>query len=254
MAESIKGKIDEYYKLKKQYESKYEKAKKKILKDENLTIKEKQVRIRQIKELCYNCKKPGGSLFLNDGKTLRITCGNKENPCKLNFEVSKDGLYFNSPTISKELSDSIEKAKDSLIISKLEFLFSYISEDKVIEGLQKFKEIYDTQQEVLDYVNNVIINATDNKDKERDIKDKEVELYVQVQEFKQLLNQYKEEGKQGYLDDALEIYSQKIIPIAESLRNVKYVDNTIEYNDSDDTYHLIQNPFNLKTLEVALDI
>lgn len=254
MADSIKGKIDEYYKLKQQYESKYEKAKKKILKDENLTTKEKQIRIKQIKEVCFNCKKLGGSLFLNDGKTLRIICGHKENPCKLNFEVNKDGLYFNAPTISKELSNNIEKAKDILIINKLEFLFSYISEDKVLEVLQKFKESYDSQQEVLDYVNNVIVNSTDSKDKERDIKDKEVELFVQIQEFKQLLSQYKEEGKQGYLDDALEIYTQKIIPISEQLRNTKYVENSVEYNDKDNTYHLIQEPYNLKTLEIALDI
>lgn len=254
MADTIKGKIDEYYKLKNQYESKYEKAKKKILKDENLTTKEKQVRIKQIKPVCYNCKNPGGSLFLNDGKSLKIICGNQEKPCKLNFEVNKEGLYFNAPIISKEISNKIEDGKDELIKSKLQFLFSYISEEKVIEILQNFKKGYDGQQDVLDYVNNVILSATDNKDKERDIKDKEVEIYIQIQEFKRLINSFKEEGKQSYLSDALEIYTTKIIPIAEALRNEKYVDNYIDYNDQYNTYDLIQNPWNLKSLEVALEI
>lgn len=254
MADSIKGKIDEYYKLKRQYESKYEKAKNKILKDDNLTVKEKQVRIKQIKPICFNCKKLGGSLFLNDGITLKIICGNKENPCNLDFEVKKEGLYFNSLKVSKELSDSIDTAKDNLIKNKLQFLFSYISEDVVANELQKFKAFYDGSQDVLDYVNNVIINATDNKDKQRDIKDKEVELYIQIQEFKELISKYKDEGKQGYLTDALELYSKKIIPIAEELRNIKYIENSIIYNEDDNTYHLIQDPWNKKSLEVALEI
>jgi hypothetical protein len=254
MSDSIKAKIDEYYKLKKQYEDKYNKAKNKILRDEDLTKKEKQIRIQQLKPLCLNCKKPGGNIFFNDGKTLRITCGNKEKPCNLNFEVNKEGLYFNSLIIQKQISNEIENNKDTLIKNKLNFLFSYISEEKIVEFLNKFKETYDVQSDVFEYVNNVIMNATDNKDKERDIKDKEAELFVQIQEFKQLLKQYEDDGKKGYLDDTLEVYVDKLVPTATELRDEKYISSRIEYNDDDGTYHLIQEPWNLKSLEVALDI
>lgn len=256
MSDSIKAKIDEYYKLKKQYEDRYNKAKNKILRDDDLTKKEKQVRIKQLKPLCINCKKPGGSLFSNDGKTLKIVCGNKENPCKLDFEVKKEGLYFNSFIVSKQLTDEIEKEKDNLIQTKLKFLFSYISDENQLEReLQQFKEKYEGLMNVLDYVNNVIISATDNKDKEGDIKDKETELFIQINEFKQLLKQYEEEGKQGYLEDALEVnLKTKIVPIAKELRKLKYVSSRIEEDDQDGTYNLIQEPWNLKTLEVALEI
>ena len=52
--------INNYYKLKEIYESKINQNKIKIINNPQLTKKEKEVKFKNIKKLCVNCKKEGG--------------------------------------------------------------------------------------------------------------------------------------------------------------------------------------------------
>ena len=50
-------KLEEYYKLKNDYETKLQTKKNSILKDDTLTMKEKQEKYNKLKINCINCKK-----------------------------------------------------------------------------------------------------------------------------------------------------------------------------------------------------
>ena len=92
--------LKNYYELKKVYEKQYYQKKLNIIKQTNLSTKEKKQKFQEMKKLCINCKKEGGTIFTNKNNTLKALCGNESNPCKLNIELQK-GIYKSNNYYSK---------------------------------------------------------------------------------------------------------------------------------------------------------
>ena len=55
--------IDYYYKLKKQYKKSQDNSISKIMSNDNLTIADKRVRVKEVMNKCINCKSDGGTVF-----------------------------------------------------------------------------------------------------------------------------------------------------------------------------------------------
>ena len=55
--------LNNYYKLKNEYEKKYNAKKSKILNNDLLTLKDKKREINNLKKKCINCGRDGGSIF-----------------------------------------------------------------------------------------------------------------------------------------------------------------------------------------------
>ena len=55
--------IKKYYKLKNDYDESIQEQKKKILSMTGLSLKEKRIEFRKLKNKCVNCKRPVGSIF-----------------------------------------------------------------------------------------------------------------------------------------------------------------------------------------------
>jgi len=69
---SIDDALHEYYKLKDQYDGKFDVKKSSILSDETLTMMQKRSQIAKLKRgrKCVVCKQTGGTIFTNTGRTL----------------------------------------------------------------------------------------------------------------------------------------------------------------------------------------
>jgi hypothetical protein len=83
--------FNEYYKLKNNYELEIKKEKRKIIKNSELSWKEKRSEFKKYKPKCINCKRPVGTIFSgiyntsDEFRELKAICGSFSEPCNFSW-------------------------------------------------------------------------------------------------------------------------------------------------------------------------
>ena len=137
--------LDTFYKLKGDYDTILEDAKRKISKKTHLTTKEKRDEYKRIKPRCVNCNRTVGSIFevkYNKETETRIAkamCGDRINPCPLNIEINL-GRILNLANEVNQHYEQIVKLKNEVVTVKNDLLFGYIAPDQAVESFNKLKE------------------------------------------------------------------------------------------------------------------
>ena len=232
--------LNSYYKLKERYDDKYQQSKLKIINNPTYSLKEKQIKFKQLKKECINCKKDGGTIFTNiDGK-LKAVCGHIQNPCNLNIEIDK-GDYRDSGDLAYDLKELINNKKVEIIKTKLDFLFGYISEEEALAKFNALKDDITKKHEKYREVEVFYLNIVDNKEKNDLIKAANLELYEEIQKIKDYCHVYSINYNKALLTNAVEAYVENIIPLVSTISDLEYVYRTIDKQDGkpgDDTKKL----------------
>ena len=252
MNESVIQAMEEYYKLKNEYDQQLSKAKRKIIKDKTKDKQQKKQDLASIKTKCINCGKVGKMIFSNNNHILKAQCGVVGEPCSLNIEVNVGDF------VKGELNDLTTE----IIRTKLDMLFGFIPEQEAFNTFSEKKGEYDelsgNLREIDEQFDNMIRN-TRNKDA---IAEKKTEMFVLVnQRLKGLIDQFKEDGNPILIDEAVELYNAEINPAAKQLRELMYKKNTIECSSGetgptlcdDNMYYLIQSPYNYDEMQYSLE-
>jgi len=262
-----------YYKLKRDYDNKLNLKKKKI-KKMDISTQEKKERIKRfIKQRpCIICKKKGGTLFTNNLNILKAVCGN-ENPCDLHIEIKKP-QYHDLQDNLDILEEKLYKIKQEITSLKLDLLFELQGEDII---LNEFDTLKDSLQQTLNE-KKAFQDIFDNKNKfiEAKIDDSAeftkiniVDLINLLQKdynnivykFRVQIKQYIKENNSNFLNDIIQIYKDKLIPLQNRLRELKYQEIYInEYKQTGGkkgvklmpVYHLILNKYK-KTNRIVSD-
>ena len=241
--------LNNYYKLKNKYNSKINKEISKLIKNTSLSKKEKQIKLQQLKNKCIICGKDGGTIFKQDGNILIAKCGNLETPCKLDIQLQKS-KYRNIISEMNYINKNININKIATINTKLNLLFGYVNEATtieefnklkvdLIEEVKKYKKIYEQ------YLNIISINE--------DVTQKKNDLLISIQNFKDLIIKFEEEKDIYLLKEILDLYLHTIKETAKKIQSLEYINNYIEYNESDNTYHLIQREYRPSQLQVIIN-
>lgn len=235
-----------YYNLKNRYTSRNQTFINKLI-NSNDSIESKKKLYSKNKLKCINCAKTGGTIFFENNKILRATCGNTSSPCNLNLEIVK----MNSVLIDDELKQtniSLINKKKQIILTKLDFLFNYIEEEKAVELFENLKSEVGTIQELYNNLFSLYNSVTSNPEIEELLNQKLVEQNTLINDFKHFMKLYKETQETTYLKDALFLYTSKLKQLDEHITTLKYKYNSIE-SDEENNY-LIQYKYNLKSLEL----
>ena len=243
--------VFDFYKLKKQYDSSLEKEILKITKLTSLTKTEKHEKFKQLKRKCINCGREGGTIFNTNSILLSAKCGNIEKPCKLNIQIQKS-KYINISDRINELDNIINDNKRATILTKLDSLFGFTSETSALEEFNKLK--IELIQEVKKYqqINELYLNLILNLPKKEEITQRKNDLLVIIGNFKELIDNFNESGNIAYIKEAVELYLSTIESTAKVIRDLKYTYNSIEYNENDNTYHLIQEQYTRSQLQIPI--
>lgn len=235
-----------YYNLKKTYTKTKETAINKLINSKDSIETKKKIFSKQ-KFKCVHCGEFGGTIFFENNKILRATCGNTIKPCNLNLEIIK----MNPVLITNELkntNNSLINKKKQIILTKLDFLFNYIEEDKAVESFENLKSELTTLQEKYNDLFSLYTSITSNPDSEELLNQKIIEIDSLINDFKEFIKLFKETEETNYLKDAMFLYTSKIKSLDEYITTLKYKYNSIE---TDETYkYLIQNKYNIKNLEL----
>jgi len=258
--DSVENKINEYYRLKSRYEEENQKNKNKIRNNKQLSLKEKKNEFQQLKPKCVNCGKPGGTTFasiINKNKNisdefreLRAFCKAVE-PCGLNINIAV-GNFDNINSFLKEIQDEINDYKKEIINDKNKLLFGLITTENALEKFNTQKEGINDFTNLLQEYLEKYIKITDNAEDKQKIGEELEKSYLDIQEIKTAIANFNSTNDVQYVRDAVNIYITNLKPKLASILKLKYKENMVWYDDSNETYHLIQNKYTVKDLEVNI--
>lgn len=259
MDSDTKEAIQEYYKLKNEYETKIGKKRDNIRNDKTLSKQGKRKKMLEINPVCVNCGKTGGTKFTNINTTLRAVCGNTAEPCSLNIEINR-GDFQNITTIYNFLHTEAESIKEDIIKTKLDLLFNYKNEEETVSSFTEHREEYAAIDEAIMLLQERFDNLVLGKRNKEEIIETVQNIYGYKNQLKELAKQYADSGDEQLITEMVEKYIGDIRPEVEKLRGLKYPSSAIECDDGEeymgacdnDIRRLIQSPYNNEEIEVSI--
>jgi len=252
--------LNQYFKLKNDYETKILKSKRKIYND---AIKKGSGKARAkklistVKPTCIYCKKDVGTLFTTKNKVHKAICGDSVNPCPLLIEINT-GDYFNLIEYIQEYSEILRDVREDIILLKLDSLFDYNSKDVTLNLYNKKMEEYSVHSEqfdnLMDRYNELFeLNENYNKEKYLQVKENMKNIKENTDMAIKLINDYKENNNKELLIQGLSTYIDEIIPKVKNnnllLFNNIYIDST---DLNKDTLHtLVKEKVSYSNLEYS---
>jgi hypothetical protein len=255
--------IDEFYKLKNNYENNfYEQYVKPILKQKELSIKEKRSKYQKLpKPKCINCKRNVGSIFqikANDKYTNHVYtayCGDTTDPCPLNINIIMSNVQLIDDILLENESSigSINISKIKIIKAKNDLLFGYLKEDTAFKMFEELTTELESETKNYEYFLEQFIQNYDNPEKKEKLKKLKVELGLNVQQFKLMISEFNKTNNSQIVYNAIEMFINEIEPKLKNIEEISYAYNKVEYNENDDTYLLIQKKYSIEQLEIKFD-
>ena len=248
--------LNNYYKLKNEYEKKYNAKKSKILNNDLLTLKDKKREINNLKKKCINCGRDGGSIFKYEDGNLIALCGDKSKPCNLNISIKKSKVV-NIKKFLYELELKIEELKVNIIKVKLDFLFNFNNQEISLQLFQKYKE--DLENINVNY-NDLFIKFMDiinNEERKNKINDNLLIQNELVNKIKLLNKEYKKTESIFLINEIVELYINELNKLNEVLINLKYQYNNVELleitNKKEYIYKLYQEHNKIEDFEIVIE-
>jgi hypothetical protein len=237
---SVEEAMTRYYKLKGDYDKKYNNAKKKLTAaGKGLSVREIKKKLKNLRIGCVNCKQSGGTIFadpINGRSLLTAKCGHAKSPCALDIQIQQ-GKWMLLPTAAKMTQDSLNSIKADIIDLKLDLLFGLRTEEQITDQFTTDKTTYKEQTKQLNLLTGVIesenkINVSgDDVSRKITIKQyleiKNAQLQQLITTFKDLIAEYIEdiddiEQSKQLLKRALNLYVEQIFPLMTNMRESTY--------------------------------
>ena len=204
-----------FLKAKKKQDKKIQNFKKKL--DPGLSKEEKREKIRKFRTQCLKCKKRVGNIFINKGGKLEIKCGSSDDPCTIKFQVDKPQI-INLKQEIETLSTLINKIKENIIKSKLDFLFKLKTEEVVTEEFNSLKEEYNNLNAKLISYQIQLEDQTNIEERDEQLEIENIKLQEMIKLYSDNIKEYKSTESKDSLTSAIETYINEIIPIQQKKR------------------------------------
>lgn len=241
-------KLNEYYNLKKTYETNIKDKKNTILKDTSLSITQKKDKINKMKKTCIICKSPGGSVFKNEGTLLLAYCGNSS-PCNFNIKINRGAFVLLNETIDV-FNEGVEEGKENIIKSKLNLLFNLEKEQDVLKYFDEIKDELTQDLESVVEFKKEYLSKTENLENNAIIIAKTKILEDKILLIKEAMVNFNETSEKQYVKDIVNIYIDAILPLNKELQDLKYKYYNIEsvQQGEETIFKLIKKKYTIENL------
>jgi len=236
--------INQFYKLKSEYDDRYKKFIQSIINNKSLSKNEKQKKMATYKKKCVVCGKEGGSIFDINEDTLLARCGNPLKPCGFHIDI-KRGNYISLHEAVDGFEEDINNDKISIIKNKLDLLFGYQDFEIMKSRFEKQKELFEENSSIYREELKRLKDVQNNSMKKLEVKKQNLDIYVLIEKIKQLIKDYNTNLKDSYIKDIIMLYNDDLVPLLKKNISSKYDVNRIDYDGEDKTYHLVQKKYGL---------
>lgn len=248
----ISEKLNEFYKLKYEYDKKVQSHRNNIIKDKMLNMKQKQDKYRKMKVNCINCGRNVGTIFEHKEGILTSICGDKTAPCNLNIKINR-GKYVSLEMLLDVFQTGVDEVKEKIITTKLDLLFGYEQESNTLEIFTGLKEELTQDLESLMEYKTKFIEIVTNLDNKQILSTKMTMFYNKVSLIKSTVDEFNETGQIQLIKDMITLYDTELTPLLVELRNLKYKYMAVEYDLETDTHKLVRNVFTLQDMTIPFE-
>lgn len=257
MVTKINDAINNYYKLKNQYdENFYDKYVKKIVVSDKSKREKRAAFATLPKPKCINCKRNVGSIFSikndseNEYHIYTALCGDVLKPCPLNIKIlmSNTTLFENVLEPINSASGEINKLKIEIINAKNNLLFGYIPEKVSFSLFETLTTELKNKISTNEFFLNDFVESFDSLEQRQTLQKNKIDFATKVQDFKNRITEFDETKNPQIIHSAVEFYTNDISPQAKEIRNLTYAYNNVEYIDNN--YVLIQKKYTIEQLEI----
>ena len=240
--------LERFFNLKNKYDSKRAREIQRLIANQDLSQKERQIKWRETANLCVNCNKKGGTIFETKRDSFRVVCGNVENPCSLNIQFTRQQRDNLNDKIIHYIT-TLQQSKEAIVRLKLDYLMGFISEEESIvefTTLKKQLEIdYDKMRELIERFHKIV----DNLDNLEEVAAKQSERGEAIRSIKQHILKFQQTGNRGEITEAVEIYINDLQRLIQELRTLQLREQYITVDDKD-VKRLIKREYGLRELEI----
>ena len=233
--------IEDYLQVKSKYQKKVNKLKKEII-SADLTASEKNEVWTESKLPCINCNQPVNTYFGRSGKNYIVKCGASFKPvpgytaCNLDKVIETPNIVVLSDELDK-INKLIQKRKEEIIKTKLDYIFKYEDEEKTIDSFEKDK----TEMETLTKKQEELVNKLHS-------------IYPQSFEYMQseiekIIYDIKLLLKDNNIEEAMELQLNRLQPLLEKYRNDRYK----EYEIRNDIPHMGLKAYKFYKSETSIE-
>lgn len=251
MNEECRIAIEEYYTLKKDYDQSYATKRKAIISDKSIgnTKQKKREAIKEIKIPCIHCKRPVGSIFSTENRTLIAKCGDMIAPCPLNIKIYKGRVTKLDNDFTLWYEDYIKELTETIVKTKLDVLFQYITEEDAVRVFQETKEQLELYKMGYNTDFTLYLEKTSNTDNLNDLSSSNKKLLDFKGTLKELLEGYYKTKDKRVFEEIVGIYVTNIVPLLDSIRELKYKYIQLEYDSDDDIVELKTRTYQIRDIE-----
>jgi len=256
----IKEALNEYFKLKNKYETQIMTNKKKIMNKTFLSKHEKKTEYNKLKPKCINCKRPGGTLFTNmfipetdnaeSYRELRSMCGIISDPCNLNITINLSKVEL-MPTLLKSIEDDIKVYKNQIIDHKNKLLFGFLNTEEALNQFESIKEYIGNITSLYEQYLESYHKIVDNDEKKQELNETITNSYIEIDKIKDCIVKMNETDNVQYARDAVTIYTTTLIPLLNSIRELKFNEMFVCHDEYTKTCNLIQNRYSISNLSFS---
>ena len=256
----VKEILNEYFKLKEQYETQIMKNKKQIMNDTKLSKREKRSAFLKLKPQCINCKRPSGTKFVTSFfdetaeeesfRQYKATCGVIANPCGLNITV-QIGKTDTLSNFLNTLQDDLNDTKNNIINHKNKLLFGCLGTEDALSKFDTLKDDLAAQTSLYELYLEIYNVIVDNDDKKAELKQTLSDYYIQIDKIQESIKKMNETDNIQYARDAVVINTDILTPIMDKLRSLKYNETTILRNENSNTCNLIQTVHSIEQMSYS---
>ena len=239
--------LNTYFRLKQKYEKKLDDEKQSIIKNRDLTPREKRQKYQQYRVRCVNCRQTGGTIFSQKGNVYSAVCGNTTKPCNLKINIVRQERQL-LPELIQKYSQELEEIKKRIMKAKLDYIFEYDTEET---SVQTFNALKKTLGETTDRYNELYINYinmitnNENIDEIKSTIEKREEIIL---ELKSRIQLYNNTGNVHYVVEATELYLRDIERLNKTLQNLQWSQYDVE--SVDDKHYLIREKLTRTDMEI----
>jgi hypothetical protein len=264
LLETLYKHLDEFYKLKDQYETEYQK---KIIKpiltsSKAKSMKEKRKLLRDApKARCVNCKRNVGTIFSikyipSEDETFNETdsyrefiakCGDSAEPCPLNINLKVYKVNTFENNLSK-LEQEINKQKKEIIYEKNKMVFGYTSIEENSDNFVNLTADLEGNIELYNTYLQRYVTQVENPERQEELKKLIITYGANVEQIKLMIKEYMEIGSQEIVDNVVSMYIDEMIPLNNKIMDFKYQINMVEVHDN--VSYLIQRRNTIEQQEI----
>jgi hypothetical protein len=121
--------------------------------------------------------------------------------------------------------------------------------EKAIEEFELDREYMNDTTSVYEKYLNILMNRTENPDKKKELIKNIEDSYVFIGRIKECIAQFNETDNKQFVKDAVDIYTTSLKPLVKTIRENKYKECYIDYDEKSNVYSLIQRKTSIPEFE-----